>query len=469
MSYSANTRTILDTGADDGVSINDVQRALGNGSHNVGTLCTAPSINKWATFKPMPTGTVSTINKNGTAPYGLRTIYRMINPNNGELLSNTSSVRTKLYDAVQAIKLALLSGTNNPFLEDLTMYVRPTGGTNSAYRLTDFVSTHGIDGGQMKCQDGVHGYKANASLRYGYYNQRGVYSGIGRAISINSDGHIVADSDQSIDTSYTEMWGDPYYNLNTRIGWGRAVENDLCVLDWLDSMFGASRYTNLHRGIVLFTNDGVETRDWVAVQTIPWASSSMSLPSSTFTWNCIEFLTTANVNTSSEFIDLTNWNYENENNHWMLIPGMIFTGLTFENHNPYGIGAYFIRAEVSPFQHVFNLQMAVTNMGQNSSLTVFLSETPNPTSIRDFLLNSNTGYTITSTGEYFIYGASNSGIPMYPSGSGMSNDFDKVFNVGQTYYLCIWGQSNQAGSSAGVIWSDALVASSDDSLIIAHV
>lgn len=456
------------------VSIYDIQRALTSSNTDLGKLCTASTVNKWATFKPMPTGTITRINRNGTAPFGVRNPYRYVNPSTGDIITDIS-VPTKFINVISALKSAILGGYDNPFLNDLAMIVRPTGGTNSAFRMTDFVTTQSVRGSStIRGLASVHGYKQTASLQFGYYDQQGYYHGISRSLAVNGEGKIVADSDQDISINPLEVFGNPFYDLDTRITWGRDAENSLCVLDWLDAMFSVTSLTPLRRGIVLFTNDGVETPDLVAVDTIPWASSSRNLPASTYTWHCVEFLTTANVTTSREFIELSQWNYENDSNQWMLIPGMIFKNLKFAQSDPYMVGAYFIRAEVYPYNNVFNLQMRITSVSGSgvqrvNPLYVFLSNSADPQTHTDFLNNSQ-GLEVTAAGEYYLYGAPNSGTPMYPSDSGHSTGrFDQVFTVGDTYYLCIWGQSSQSGSSDRVIWKQPLVATMADSLELAPI
>ena len=456
------------------VSIYDIQRALNSGNTDLGKLCTASTVNKWATFKPMPTGTITRINRNGTAPFGVRNPYRYVNPSTGDIITDIS-VPTKFINVISALKSAILGGYDNPFLNDLAMIVRPAGGTNSAFRMTDFVTTQSVRGSSpIRGLASVHGYKQTASLQFGYYDQQGYYHGISRSLAVNGEGKIVADSDQDISIDPLEVFGNPFYDLDTRITWGRDAENSLCVLDWLDAMFSVTSLAPLHRGIVLFTNDGVETPDLVAVDTIPWASSSRNLPASTYTWHCVEFLTTANVTTSREFIELSQWNYENDSNQWMLIPGMIFKNLKFAQSDPYMVGAYFIRAEVYPYNNVFNLQMRITSVSGSgvqrvNPLYVFLSNSADPQTHTDFLNNSQ-GLEVTTAGEYYLYGAPNSGTPMYPSDSGHSTGrFDQVFTVGDTYYLCIWGQSSQSGSSDRVIWKQPLVATMADSLELAPI
>ena len=450
------------------VSIYDAQLALNTNDDDVGHLCVNSNINKWATFKPYPNGNVETILRDYSCPFGLRTIYKHVNPNTGEVSQSTS---TTLQDAINALDMAIIGGYSNPFLADLSMYVKPTGGVGKAYRILDYISTQGIGVAQLRGNPSIHGYQHNAVPQYGYYDQQGHYYGISRGIKVNSDGYIAADEDQDIDVAKADMLGPTFYNIDTRLTWNRAIDNNLCILDWMEAMFSLSTLTNIHHGVVLWTNEGSEALYYVAVHHIPWTGTKgqaiMGLGS--LNWNCVEFLTTENVDTDTDFMLLSEWTYNNNNTDWMFIPGMIWTGLHVGNNNPYNIGAYFIRAEVSPYLNVFNLQMRITDLGANSSVQVFLSDNPNPNSIYDFVLNSATSYTASTTGDHYIYGPSNSGVTMYPSdydpsATGITNRFNQVFTVGSTYYLHIWGKRNPSDSSSTVIWTQPLVATVADSL-----
>ena len=465
MPYDSNKKLITAP-----VGIYDAQQALNTSVDDVGGVCTRPNINKWATFKPYPNGNVATILRDGRNPFGLRTIYKRVNPATGEVSPSTN---TTLQDAINALDLALIGGTSNPFIADLTMYIQPSGGASSAYRLPDFATTQAFGSSQQRGITGIHGYKHDAILQYGYYDQMGIYYGISRALGVNADGYVVSDSDQDIDVSLLSMFGNPFYNIDTRLTWGRDIDNNLCILDWLDAMFSVTSKSVLHRGIVLWTNEMVEAGYYVAVHHIPWSGTKGQaiIGNGSLNWNCVEFLTTANVDTDTDFMLLSNWIYNNDISDWMFIPGMIFKNLHIGNNNPYNIGAYFIRAEVSPYLNVFNLQMHIVDLGANSSVEIFLSDSQNPNSIFDYVLNSATSYTANTTGDQFIYGPSNSGVTMYPSdydpsATQITNRFNQVFTVGNTYYLHIWGKRNPSDSSQQVIWSQPLVATVADSLEI---
>ena len=460
-----------------GVSIYDIQQALSSNENDLGTLCRLANVRKYATFKPLPTGSAQQIGRNLTAPFGLRTIYNRVNPNDGSV---SSSTHTTLSDVISALDTALRGGLSNPFLEDLLMYVKPSGGANSAYRATDFVIAERVSrsgDASVRGTNNVHGYLNNAIMQYGYYDNSGLYHGISTGIGIDSNGDILSDGDVDLDATIAEMRLSTYQALETRLGWGLAYENNLCVLDWLQAMFELSSKAPLHRGVVIWTNEGTEVNYYVAVGIIPWTgTTAQAIIGTNINWNVMEFFTTNNVITSSDFLPLRGtgqtWNalYEHDQKtDWMLIPGMLKTNRHIGNRNPYAVGAFFQLADVSPYaypQPRFYLYLRITNLGENSSVKVFLSNVENPNSPYDFLSTTNV-YTASTTGTHQIYSYDGTdGWPIAPSDyTGVSpKPFNQVFIVGSTYYLCIWGKRNASDSSESVIWKQALVATVADSL-----
>lgn len=453
------------------VSIYDIQQAIRNGSGDLGTLNTATTINKWATFKPYLNGTVGMIYRDFTAPFGLRTIYQRVNPYTGAV---SQSNNTTLETAVQALLSAIVGQYYNPFLDDLTMYIKPTGGASSAFRQTDYVTTQRVSAtGQQRGQQAKHGYKHTAMLRYGYLDQQGAYHGlIGRSLSVNSNGDINTDGNQVIDQTRAEMWGETFYDLDTRLTWqtNYGDENDLCVLDWLQAMYSISSLS-LHRALVLFTDDWTEQTGFVAVGVLPWAAGVNTWASAiagdpTRKWHCIEFLTDANV-TNSDFVKLSDWQRTNPSARWCLIPGLIYKNMHVAGNDPYAIGANFQYADTNQFPpYGFNLFIQIRSMGLNTSLKIFVSTTRNPDSIYDYVMNRVWSYEVTAVGSYNIYG--NENLNICPSGIVNPNyrPFDDVFTIGETYYVCIWGKKNATDSSQQVIWSQAVVATYDDMLQI---
>lgn len=108
MSYSNNIITAP-------VSIYDVQRALGNSSPDVGRLCKASNINKFARYKPLS--------------------YTSVKP-------LTDAIRASLIHGINFPDLVTSSSVNGGAISDAAAndwsYTKPSGGANSPYRLSDF-------------------------------------------------------------------------------------------------------------------------------------------------------------------------------------------------------------------------------------------------------------------------------------------------------------------------------------------
>ena len=120
------------------VSIADVQRALGNGKRDLGTLCTDTSINKWARYKPERSSSISFIS-HGTM-WG-ETNTRKNNHFGLAIPFCTNDMMNGLiYDIITQ---------NDPVSyvdNNIWAYNRPRGGThNEVFRLTDFVRTPNDD------------------------------------------------------------------------------------------------------------------------------------------------------------------------------------------------------------------------------------------------------------------------------------------------------------------------------------
>lgn len=96
------------------VSIYDVQRALGNSSSDLGTLCRASQINKWARYKPV--------------------VYA------GFPIRFQSGITAFENKTGLSVGTMIDAPTNIAAYSDIEIgYDRPTGGMASPYRLTDFV------------------------------------------------------------------------------------------------------------------------------------------------------------------------------------------------------------------------------------------------------------------------------------------------------------------------------------------
>lgn len=142
MSY-ANGRIYVDTSKtpNEGVGIYDVQRALSTNRQDLGELCTHQNINIWAKFKPIyHTGVAALKNSqrhdNSHSVPGYTISWGIKKP---------SSVAWASYINAQGVVQSGLWG-----------YDKPTGGTASPYRLTDYAEVN--DSGVVT----GHGYDRNA-------------------------------------------------------------------------------------------------------------------------------------------------------------------------------------------------------------------------------------------------------------------------------------------------------------------
>lgn len=129
MSYSNGLVRV--TGANDGVSVRDVQRALGVGSGDVGTLCKHANVNKWAKYKPIKLAQVKPVIESGRQDrnYGIINIptWTYLSRMATFLFGNRGSVATNTYPSC---------GYSSSIV--YWDYEKPTGGASSPYRLTDF-------------------------------------------------------------------------------------------------------------------------------------------------------------------------------------------------------------------------------------------------------------------------------------------------------------------------------------------
>jgi len=270
MSYNANTRTILDIGANDGVSINDVQRALGNGSRDLGTLCSAPSINKWARFKPVAFPMLGQITwrNNVSAHFGLQIIQ-----------SNTESgLINQLKDYVMYLE-GITSSTTYKDYDGGVKYIKPSGGINAPYRLTDFV-----------CKEFPSrlGYHASAEPQFAAPKGNNTYTaGLGSVLG--GDEYIFTGNDggnlpqfDSYDYEW-ECWDGalmPESFIGSYTPTSTPLNLDLSVQEIIMACVLTPSKTDLYRGIVLIEpNAGVywSQYHWNDSTQIPWASWRDSL------------------------------------------------------------------------------------------------------------------------------------------------------------------------------------------------
>lgn len=126
MSY-ANGRIYVDTSTDPdtGVSIYDVQQALMTSRQDLGELCTHKNINRWARYKPERYNS-------------LKPITYQTRKNNNFGLAVPYCIEWQDHSWKQYVMNGIVSDVMNGNYEPWE-YLKPRGGSQEAYRLTDFV------------------------------------------------------------------------------------------------------------------------------------------------------------------------------------------------------------------------------------------------------------------------------------------------------------------------------------------
>lgn len=111
------------------VSIDDVKHVLGVGHNSVADLCRSSAINKWARFKPVrhSTKTLITITQRYNAWYGFS--------GNTGIPYVTDASRLMNYMVYSIIQAKEMAGSQTYWI-----YSKPAGGSNTPYRLSDFVA-----------------------------------------------------------------------------------------------------------------------------------------------------------------------------------------------------------------------------------------------------------------------------------------------------------------------------------------
>lgn len=117
------------------VSMNDIQRALGVASTDLGTLCSHANINKWAKYKPVRTPVIDTV----TGQWN-RTQNRWNNADDqGVIAANWWKA-----DGYCGLSFSVVTTINSTFISNLISgllawtYNRPSGGSQQPYREQDF-------------------------------------------------------------------------------------------------------------------------------------------------------------------------------------------------------------------------------------------------------------------------------------------------------------------------------------------
>lgn len=220
MSYSNNIITSP-------VSIYDVKVALGNASNDLGTLCRADNINKWARHKPVRYNKIGmlTDNERRSVAYGL---YN----------------KPQEYTDIYLVRLARDCAFNP--LSNYWVYQTPRGSSfNEPYRLTDFVKNPNDSGLQTL----NNGYNANAEVPFA--------SDLGNAMSFYSGGEY------NINKAVTD---NIYF-----VAYETAM-HDLSVLDIL----GISTYSDYCLVVDVYETDPLTTTSNVPTPTLTYSGNVLT-------------------------------------------------------------------------------------------------------------------------------------------------------------------------------------------------
>ena len=128
MAYDSSTQVISAP-----VSVYDVQRALGNGSPDVGTLCKAATVNKWAKYKPVGKDKINTTDElnNPLTNKTWKSTATWWKGNN-----NKCGINYVTKSSIAATKTAIDAK------DIIWSRVAPFGGSSEPFRLIDFNEYH---------------------------------------------------------------------------------------------------------------------------------------------------------------------------------------------------------------------------------------------------------------------------------------------------------------------------------------
>lgn len=116
------------------VTIDDVKAALGESSNDLATLCKSEKINMWSKYKPVSyaTNTIITKNQLSNCKYGL-------SPTKNDLLLKCTYGYTDATNNFLKTSFEAISNNNKSW-----EYIKPIGGANSPFRLSDFLNSDNV-------------------------------------------------------------------------------------------------------------------------------------------------------------------------------------------------------------------------------------------------------------------------------------------------------------------------------------
>lgn len=267
------------------VSIRDVQKALGVGSGDVGTLCRSSMINMWAKCKPIKAD-----------------VIRPLNYAAGEQITNYKAGLSCIYaTSFNAFKQLIENNWDNENYKNegdfvAVKYDKPIGGASSPYRLTDF---NGYRRTAYLASDVIDGNNQTIGWVSSVYSKNIIID-----LRSGNRADVTLPDDTTLITNY-QNW------MSATIG----TRENLHVYDVINWQLSNGAFSqNLRRGMLIIGQDGFK---WSSV-TLPWSSDSSWMntlgSSSGANVKCIEFYTNVRYeggveNKSGTFIAIPQFSY----------------------------------------------------------------------------------------------------------------------------------------------------------------
>lgn len=238
------------------VSIDDVKRALGKPSNDLGTLCKADNIKKWAKYKPIKHNCLfkPTEAQRKEVNYGISNIpyYRLLEMMKQDVISNSMK---------NATNISTLDTRIEPWY-----YQQPMGGYASPYRLGDF-----------------DGYFVNAEAPIGAITETEINSSLSGKVSIvfNKNTDTVSSltfNDLASDKDFSNQYlgiclsdGNKSFYMTQKVGFDEGNDVTISMLDSFGIFFRTAKlfpYFNNKTRLVLVAFVFISTIPIVADKTI---------------------------------------------------------------------------------------------------------------------------------------------------------------------------------------------------------
>lgn len=236
MSYNSSTGIISAP-----VSIDDVKTALGESSNDLATLCTSSNINMWSKYKPVHNNIAF---PNNEVAASKSTWYTNSSRDWWLGAANKPAIEIPLCETFDAIKAAYW------------IHNKPTGGSSSPYRLSDFIGYNTYDKGYLIAPIRPQYAGTSGPLSFNSPCNVGIYSG---DKATNYENVITLDDILEILKSKANYIypGVYLYNVTRKIGYmytsNKAIDDDTYdydtalayfTIDWANRTITESSWTD---------------------------------------------------------------------------------------------------------------------------------------------------------------------------------------------------------------------------------